>query len=201
MSGYEVRLVDKSDINNIVVIHNASFQGFFLTNLGGEFLYVYYNAFRKSKRGIVLGCYKNSKLVGFCAATEISVGFNSALIIDNFFPFLLQAFKLILVNPKSVVRLFRNMKKSSSSVKDKGLYSELFSIAVLPTEQNTGVGKLLLNRLEIELKLRGCGELTLTTDSLNNEQTLIFYRKMDYHIMYEFVAYPQRKMYRLKKVL
>ena len=45
------------------------------------------------------------------------------------------------------------------------------------------------------------GEISLTTDYYNNEKTIAFYKKMGYAVLYEFVTYPNRKMYRMIKNL
>lgn len=196
-----VRRIEESDINNVVSIHCASFQNFFLTQLGTDFLNVYYKAFSKSGKGVLLGCFNGEILVGFCAATFKSNGFNTGLIIDNFYSFVLQAFKLFFTNIKALIRLANNFRKVNQTVKDKGQYAELYSIAVSPLMQNSGIGKLLLNELESQLKQRKCNKLTLTTDYDNNNKTLQFYEKMGYNTMYEFITYPNRKMYRLFKDL
>lgn len=197
---YKIKPIEKSDITHVVEIHSASFKDFFLTHLGFDFLSVYYSAFQKAHEGIMFGCFENEKLIGFSAATEQSSGFNTKLIISNLPAFSLLAIKILTTNPKALIRLYHNSKKVND-VRDKGLYAELFSIAVSPVAQKSGVGKLLLESLELELRKRQCKELTLTTDCENNEQALTFYNKMGYQIMYEFKAYPERKMFRLTKKL
>jgi ribosomal protein S18 acetylase RimI-like enzyme len=99
----------------------------------------------------------------------------------------------------SLVRLFNNFTKSNSSIPDKGDYSELLSIAVSPDKQGMGVGKKLLCGLENELSAKSCSRLSLTTDYYNNEKTIYFYQELGYDIMYEFISYPNRKMYRMIK--
>lgn len=197
----KIKRIELLDINELVNIHCATFKSFFLTELGEEFLSVYYTAFCSSKQGIILGCFENEKLIGFCAGAEKSSGFNSGLIIGNFFAFTVQGFKLLFTNINALVRLYNNLKKANDKIKDDGQYAELFSIAVSPLKQNSGIGKLLLEELEYELKQRKCTELSLTTDHDNNENTLKFYNKMGYKVKYEFETFPERKMYRLIKQL
>jgi len=163
-SRFIIKKIERSDIDNVVVIHCASFQNFFLTLLGESFLKVYYNAFRKNKKAIMLGFFENGNLIGFCAATEKSAGFNSDLIISNFMLFALQGIKLFFTNIGALVRLYYNSKKTNLEVKNEGQYAELFSIAVSPLKQNLGVGKLLLVEIESELRLRKCKEIALTKE-------------------------------------
>lgn len=199
-SKIKIENIEKSDIDDVVSIHCASFKSFFLTELGPEFLKVYYNAFRKSKRGVMLGCFDDGKLVGFCCASYKSSGFNTRLVIDNSFSFLIETFKLIFKKFDALIRIFNNLKKGHASFPDVSHYAELYSIAVLPTKQGLGIGKFLIENLEIKLKEKS-KKISLTTDFDSNQKTLQFYNTMGYDILYDFVAHPQRKMYRLIKTL
>jgi len=108
---------------------------------------------------------------------------------------------LLLISPTSLVRLIKNLSKSNPNIEDKAEYAELLSIGVSKDKQGKGIGKKLLKQLEIELNLKGCLNLSLTTDFNNNDNVIDFYRKMGYEIYYEFIAYPNRKMYRMIKKL
>jgi ribosomal protein S18 acetylase RimI-like enzyme len=77
----------------------------------------------------------------------------------------------------------------------------LFSIGVSDKKQGHGIGKKLLIQLENEMRLRGCANLSLTTDYNDNEKTIQFYKGLGYNIFYDFIAYPHRKMYRITKKL
>jgi hypothetical protein len=43
--------------------------------------------------------------------------------------------------------------------------------------------------------------MSLTTDFYNNIKTIEFYKGLGYNIYYDFIAYPNRKMYRMIKDL
>jgi len=197
----ELRIINKEEIEDVVAIHCAAFRDFFLTELGPDFLTTYYEAFRKSDRAILVGCFENDRLLGFSAGVYVSAGFNTYLVKTNLLPFLLQGVKITLVKPSSILRLIKNFKKVDNTIIDKGLYAELFSIAVLPNQQGLGIGKLLIEKFETELKLRGCTSLSLTTDVDDNDKTLCFYKVIGFDLLYEFISYPHRKMYRLIKQL
>ena len=47
----------------------------------------------------------------------------------------------------------------------------------------------------------GSKRITLTTDYNNNERVVAFYKKSGYRIYYDFITYPNRKMYKLIKDL
>lgn len=197
----EVRPVASKSIGSLINIHLEAFEGFFLTELGKDFLFTYYNAVRDNDRGVLLGCFENDVLLGFCAATSLSASFNTYIVKKNFFQFAKRGISILCRNSRALVRLLKNFTKSNPSVSDVGNYAELLSIGVSPTAQGKGVGKLLLSDLEEVLREKGVKQLSLTTDFHDNDKTLKFYQAMNYKIMYDFIAYPNRKMYRLIKDL
>jgi ribosomal protein S18 acetylase RimI-like enzyme len=196
-----IREIEQNEIERVINVHLKAFKGFFLTSLGENFLEVYYNAIRENKRGILLGYFENEQLVGFCAATSLSAGFNSYLVKENLIKFTNIGLHLLFTNPKGLIRLFKNFTKSNTNISDYGQYAELLSIGVDPATQGKGIGRALLTALEKEFKNQGVKELSLTTDFYNNEKTLNFYQSLNYEIMYDFIAYPNRRMYRLIKKL
>ena len=84
---------------------------------------------------------------------------------------------------------------------DNEEYAELYSIGVSKDAQGMGIGKKLLAESERIMKTEGIERVSLTTDYYDNEQTVGFYNSMGYETLYEFVTYPNRKMYRLIKTL
>lgn len=197
----EVKVVDKRDINEIVRIHIDAFKGFFLTELGKTFLKKYYSSVLYHPDGILLGCFENGKIIGFCAATKLSRGFNTRLVKANFLKFSFEGIRLFFTRPSALIRLVKNFTKSDETNKDNGEYSELLSIGVSVTAQGGGVGKKLITELENYLKDMGAEKLSLTTDFENNEKAVGFYTRMGYNVMYDFIAYPDRHMYRMIKNL
>ena len=88
-----------------------------------------------------------------------------------------------------------------SALEDNEDYAELYSIGVSKAAQGKGVGKLLLAESERVMKSEGVQRVSLTTDFYDNEQAVGFYHSMGYETLYEFITYPNRKMYRLIKTL
>lgn len=175
---------------------------FFLTSLGSVFLKMYYKSVSNSSTGILLGCYNDKEeLCGFCAATTMSNGFNKRLIKENIMKYIFIAIYLLFSRPLSLLRLKNNLIKTNSEINDTADYAELLSIAVSVNSQRQGVGEKLLLQLEEELIQSNCSELSLTTDYYNNEKTIAFYEKIGYISLYEFIAYPNRKMFRMIKNL
>ena len=197
----EIRKVTKYEINQVVTIHKKAFNDFFLTQLGDKFLWVYYYSVSKNKNSILIGYYDDEKLLGFSCATFLSRGFHKNLVKENLLRFGIIGIKLIFTKPGSLIRILKNFSKSNKSIKDDGNYAELLSIGVYPGIQGSGIGKQLLTELERQLSFNGIKLLSLTTDFYKNDKTIGFYKSMGYGIMYEFTAYPNRKMYRLIKQL
>ena len=196
-----IRKADKKDIESIVEIHCDAFKDFFLTSLGKDFLTFYYTSFIKSKETVSMVAEDEGNVVGFSAATKLCKGFNIRLIKQNLFSFSLLSIKLLFTNPEALIRLVKNLTKKGDSVEDYEDYAELYSIGVDSRQQGKGVGKKLLAKTEIVLKEEGVERVSLTTDYDNNESAVGFYHSMGYETLYEFVTYPNRKMYRFIKTL
>ena len=194
-------LVPISDVNKVVDIHLDAFDGFFLTGLGRNFLKTYYTAILKYPDGLIVGCYEDGELLGFSAETRLSNGFNKRLVKSNSLKFCIEGLRVLFTRPKALVRLFRNFTKSSQSIPDDGMYGELLSICVSKKAQGKGIAKKLLSGLEEIFISEGIKELSLTTDFYNNEKAINLYKSSGYSVLYEFVAYPDRKMYRFIKNL
>lgn len=197
----EVKSIPELDLSKVIQVHKSSFKGFFLTELGDGFLHVYYDCVRKDKKGVLLGFYEGQKLMGFCAATTVSNGFNSYLIKENISRFFWITLRLVFTNLAALIRLSKNLTKKNPGINDKGDYAELLSIGVADDSQGKGIGKALLTQLENELQKKGSKKLSLTTDFNNNEKAISFYEKLGYEILYNFIAYPNRKMFRMIKKL
>lgn len=196
-----IRKATVNDVDTIVKIHLDAFKGFFLTSLGAQFLKFYYSCFIKSNETVTVVAEENGVIYGFSASTKVCKGFNSRLIKSNLFAFAILSLKMLFTTPKSLLRLVKNLTKKGESVEDDEDYAELYSIGVSKAAQGKGVGKLLLAESERVMKAEGVQRVSLTTDFYNNEQAVGFYHSMGYETLYEFVTYPNRKMYRLIKTL
>ena len=197
----EIKEISIEDLSDVIKIHKDSFKNFFLTELGDQFLMLYYDSIRRDSKVILLGLFEEGELYGFCAATTLSKGFNKQLVLKNFFRFSLIGLRLLITKPNSLVRLIKNFSKNDTKILDTGEYAELLSIGVSSNKQGLGIGKMLLFQLENELKIKSCSELSLTTDYYKNDKTIQFYKGLGYVVLYEFTTFPERKMYRMIKKL
>lgn len=200
-----ISIPGKSDIEQIVRVHIDAFPNFFLTSLGAGFLKTYYRAYLDNTDALLICAKENGAVIGFAATAVFSQGFNKQLIMRNWSSFLVQGVKLMLIRPKALLHLLKNMEKTNNGkdedVKETADYAELYSIAVASGVQGKGVGRALMLETESELKRRSIVKLSLTTDSDNNHKTLAFYNSAGFNPLYEFVAYPNRRMVRMIKSL
>jgi ribosomal protein S18 acetylase RimI-like enzyme len=195
------RKLNVIDVSEITLIHIKSFKDFFLTSLGKRFLNTYYKSCLKSAESIAICAIdENQNLVGFSVGCVHSKGFHKRLIKKSLLDFMVQGIIILFSNPKAIIRLLNNLGKNTNK-EDNGNYAELLSIGVLPNFNGYGIGKELIKRFEEEAKLRNAKEIALTTDLQNNDRVLEFYYNNGYSIYYDFIAYPNRKMYKLIKKL
>ena len=196
-----IQTATSNDIETIVKVHESAFPEFFLTQLGTAFLKLYYKSVMNHRDGILLVCRKEGETIGLCAGTVMSAGFNTRLIKANFLKFGWESIKILFTRPKGLIHLMKNMSKEDSSVGDDGNYAELLSIAVDPKVQRSGAGKAMLLELEKVIKEKRGKRLSLTTDYEDNDKAVSFYKSLGYEPWYDFVTYPNRRMYRLIKQL
>ncbi len=182
-------------------IHLKAFDGFFLSGLGYRFLRNYYRAVLKTEGSVAVGAINEcGEVVGFAIGSKKAKGYNRRLLLENWDLFAVQTVHLLFTRPRAILRLLKNMEKQAFAG-DDGQYAELLSIAVLPSAKGLGVGKGLLQCFEETALRHGCRKVSLTTDYHDNDSVVAFYRKNGYTTFYEFVTYPNRKMYKLIKKL
>jgi ribosomal protein S18 acetylase RimI-like enzyme len=197
----QLRNLKQEDVSDVAEVHIISFSGFFLSSLGLNFLKTYYSACLKNKDTIAIGLYDDyGKLQGFASGTLNASSYHKKILLNNFYNFFISLIGVILLRPKVLARLFFNLNKSPKK-SDKKDYAELMSISILPEFKGLGYGKVLLDEFESTAKKMGAIRLALTTDFYNNLSVLNFYKINSYEIYYDFITYPNRKMYKMIKNL
>lgn len=188
-----------SEAEEIAIVHLKTFKNFFLSTLGKSFLITYYKSCIKYKEAVsVCAVDENNLIIGFSFGSLSSKGFHKKLILNNFFAFSLQFIRILLSNPKAIIRLFKNLQKNANP-EDDGDYAELLSIGVLEEKKGLGIGKELIVEFEKKCNKEKIKRISLTTDFNSNDSVLKFYKSMGYNKYYEFVTYPNRKMLKLIK--
>jgi ribosomal protein S18 acetylase RimI-like enzyme len=193
--------INQDNVNDIARIHLISFSGFFLSSLGLNFLKIYYSSCLKNKNTIAIGLFDEcGNLQGFAIGTSNASGFQKEILINNFYKFFISLIRMIILRPSILIRLVFNLNKSPQK-RDLKDYAELLSIAVLPNLKGYGYGKMLLDEFEFNAKKMGVNKVALTTDFYDNDTVINFYTTNNYRIYYDFMTYPNRKMYKMIKNL
>ena len=195
------RFAKIEDANQIADIHLQAFEDFFLTSLGLGFLKLYYKSAINFKGATTIcAINENNKIIGFSMGSIISTNFHKKLILSNKLGFFIRVIIILFSNPKALNRLKKNLQKKADP-NDDGDYAELLSIGVLPEFKGLGVGKGLLIEFERAVLNAGAKRISLTTDIEKNQNVVNFYFSMKFKVYYEFITYPNRKMYKLIKNL
>lgn len=196
---FHLIILNSNHIEQIVEIHLKAFKGFFLSSLGRKFLRTYYKSCLKNKSTISIGITDSNKIIlGFAFGTLKSRGYHRSILINNIFSFSISLLRSIILKPSVLFRLIFNLNKNKKS---ETIFdcSELLSIGIIPSHSGFGLGKNLLLEFESRVKNSGSEAITLTTDFYDNDSVLQFYYKNNYLIYYDFIAYPNRRMYKLIK--
>jgi ribosomal protein S18 acetylase RimI-like enzyme len=173
-----------------------------MSSLGVGFLKSYYKTALKYYRTICfVSVDENDNIYGFVLGRVQTKGYLKKLLIRGLPTFFMQGVALIFTNPKALLRLAKNLEKKDrkSDFNDKQNYSEIGLIGVKPELKGKGIGHQLLTIFEEEAKEQGAKKLSLTTDYYNNEHTVKVYKAWGFEIYYDFISYPNRRMYRLIK--
>lgn len=198
-----IRSATDKDYKILARKHMEVFPGFFLSSLGESFLRTYYKALFKLPETICFFAEEDRQVVGYVVGKTRTSGFLKRVVKSSPIPFAFQGFKLLFTRPAALMRLMRNLEKKSndSEITDDQEYGEIALIGVSPEMKGKGIGRALLNTLEECLRSKSVEKLSLTTDFYNNDTTLMAYKAWGFNVLYEFTAYPNRKMYRLIKTI
>lgn len=188
-----------SDAPVIAKLHMDIFPGFFSTRLGYHFLLCDFKALFSYEESLCFKITVDNRIVGYVTARSNARGFLSRLLRHNLRLYIPEAIRLLFLNPKFIIRLLKNTHKKSEA--DEQNYGEIGLLGIDPDFQKLGLGRMLLDKVELELKRNGVTKLSLTTDYYDNDNTIKAYKKWGFEKLYDFSAYPDRRMYRLIKTL
>lgn len=176
----------ESDLDAVAFIHLRAFPDSALTRLGWETVRRYYSWQLKGPHdSLCIGAFDDTTLTGFCFA-GIFRGAETGFFRENFF-FL--SWHLItqprfLINKKVRTRimdglgeikqlLLKRRKKTTGKTPENEKFG-ILSIAVDPMQQGTGIGRLLLNKVEQSARDRGFRRMRLSVHPFN-QQAISFY--------------------------
>ena len=197
-----IRTVEKTDkkiIDDIVDIHLATFEGFFLTFMGRGFLRQMYLSYTQHDKSEILAAFDGDKVVGFLAFSCDMSGLYKFMIKHHLIQFAWYSLGAFLRKPKVFMRLVRAFLKPGEASREEE-YIELASIGVDPTVKSKGVGSQLIDALKAKVDFDKFAYITLETDAVNNEGANHFYKKNGFVIEREFETNEGRKMFEYRYV-
>lgn len=188
-----IRIMRKEDCSAVVAIHLASFQGFFLSFLGPRFLKELYEGILDDPSHISLVSESGGQILGFVAGSDAPSGLYKRLLKKRWWRFGLASLPTVIKNPRVVKRLVRafSMSRQAASGERRGT---LMSIAVMPGDQNKGIGRLLVKAFLEEASNRGLCQVDLTTDKADNDSVNKFYLNLGFTCSRSFVTPEGRGM-------
>lgn len=184
---------DLNCVDEVVEIHLSTFEGFFLTFLGRDFLRLLYKGFIQHDKSNLIIAYDSNKILGFLAYSEDMSAFYKYLIKTKLFSFAWCAIKAFLRKPSIMFRLLSAFSKSGE-VKREETYIELSSIGVNPNYKGRHIGTKMIDFLKSNIDFRNFLYISLETDAEDNEYANMFYQKNGFVLSRVYKTKQGRKM-------
>ncbi len=188
-----IRLATAADVDAVVKIHLASFQGFFLTFLGTSFLREFYAGVCEDQSGIAI-VYVDDSISGFVVGTVQPSGFYRRLIQKRWWKFGIASLLPVIRKPSIVSRLLRAFTLPTEMSATQINTGTLMSLAVMRNCQGQGIGKQLVSAFLEGSRKRQIEVVNLTTDAIDNEATNEFYSKIGFTCARTFATPEGRLM-------
>jgi ribosomal protein S18 acetylase RimI-like enzyme len=173
-----IRIMDKSDLEEVVNIHIQAFPGFFLTLLGRKFLKELYKNFLIDEYSICLVAEEESILQGFVVGNLKPDNLFRKILLKKGYLFLLYSFDALIKRPGIVLKkLFYALNYRGELPDGLTKTALLSSIGVKPNLHNNGIGSILIQTFCKKAFMKGSNAVYLTTDKIENETVNQFYIK------------------------
>ena len=180
-------------VDAVVDIHLRSFEQFFLTFLGPQFLRLYYEGVVAYPGSVGYVYVDDERVVGFVCGALSPSNFYKLLLRTRWHRFALAAASAALQRPSIIPRLWRAFAYPSQTPSQSDT-ATLMSIAVDPTYQAKGVGVQLVAAFLEGMRARGVKRVALTTDRCGNDITNAFYQKIGFRCQRTFLTPEGREM-------
>lgn len=195
--GVTVVVLQTQHVASLARAHAACFPGFFLTNLGVDFLEVYYDHCLASPYGFGAAAVdRQGKVLAFAIGVTELDGQDSALLRRHAGRVIRTIATRWFVDPdvrKQVRERFRRFirilgrslhrqdPQEAKDVREVIPYATLTSIGVLPEMRGHGLAEGVLQGFENEVRSRGYRAIRAAT-SMDNHRALAFYRKNGWYV-------------------
>jgi ribosomal protein S18 acetylase RimI-like enzyme len=199
---HELRAAAVEDIDHIVRVHLTAFPGFFLTLLGARFLRELYSGFILDENGICLVAERDGEMSGFVVGTSAPEDFFRRMFFARWHAFLFAALGALLRRPWFVARRLASAlgyRGEKPTAHPGGAL--LSSIAVIPEEAGTGVGRALVDAFCQHVVASRESFVYLITDRDGNDSVNRFYLQAGFSLESSFSKAGNRWMNRYTKKL
>lgn len=183
-----VGFVDIAQARDFANLHIQAFPGFFLTQMGSNFLTLLYTHYLQSEQCVCITATDemvSPPLKGLAVAIRKPSVFYKKLCGRHWFSFGIRALPSLLKNPFFVAKkllsavFYRGDQVVSLDAENTVL---LCTISVSPMEQSRGVGRQLLREVEAWAAESAAAFVYLITDRDSNAEVNSFYRKNGYKL-------------------
>lgn len=182
-----IKTLELKHIPQIAKIHVRALKQDFLPLLGADFLEILYMGVLKKKEAFGFVAEEEDKVIGFVIGTKDMNKFFRAALLANFLK-LVYLVTVMIVNRPTLLK--KTLETFLYVRKDKGPKPELVVIAVAHKWQSKGIGKKLVNSLEIFFKKMKIKKYKLTVYA--DKKAVQFYTKLKYLKLDEFNLYGKR---------
>jgi ribosomal protein S18 acetylase RimI-like enzyme len=180
-------------IGEVVNVHLHSFEGFFLSFLGSQFLRLYYESIVDYPGGVGYVYLEDRCVMGFVCGMVGPSRFYRYLIRTRWWRFAVAALGAALRRPSIIPRLFRALLYPGQTSRREDT-ATLTSIAVDPATKGEGVGAKLVAAFLEDMRGRGVTRVDLTTDRCGNDEVNAFYQKQGFRCERTFTTPEGREM-------
>jgi GNAT superfamily N-acetyltransferase len=187
-----IRELNSLDSSKVASLHQKAFNNFFLTNLGFNFLFEFYQSVLLHKNCIGIGSFEDENLIAFAIGTSKKEGFYSSILKRNSFKLILKSLPVLIKKPKNIIRLFNSLRTKDAEEAYISNNASLLSICTDPKLNNRGIGKEILKAFE-EIAFSRANSISLTTDAFDNDSVNTFYEKSGYTFL-KVLTQGKRKM-------
>ena len=174
-------------------VHLRSFEGFFLSFLGPQFLRLYYENIVDYPDAAGYVCVKDGRVIGFVCGVASPSRFYSYLLRTRWWRFAQAALGATLRRPSTILRLLRAWLYPGQTSRREDT-ATLTSMAVAPAMQGKGIGARLVAAYLEDMRTRGIKRVDLTTDRYGNDKVNAFYQKQGFRCEHTFVTPEGRVM-------
>ena len=185
--------IRESEVSDIVSIHLDAFPNFFLSNLGKDVLYQFYSYLIKDENTISYCLKEKDVIVGFIIVSTQARGLYARIFTRGFVNFFLPIFFSFLKNPSLIKRMIISIKSTRKHKTPNNISVSMLSICVRQLNAGKGVGRRLVDKLEMDLIQTNIERYYLTTDADNNDLTNSFYLKNNF-VLYSSFLQGKRRM-------